>query len=47
MNNEHKKLIVKDNNLNIKEQGSILIPGKYFIEIIRKLDGLKVSLSLV
>ena len=41
------KLIVKDNNLNIKEQGSILIPGKYFIEIIRKLDGLKVSLSLV
>lgn len=41
------KLIVKDNNLNIKEQGKILIPGKYFIEIIRKLDGLKVSLSLV
>jgi len=41
------KLIVKDNNLNIKEEGSILIPGKYFIEIIRKLDGLKVSLSLV
>lgn len=41
------KLIVKDSNLNIKEKGSILIPGKYFIEIIRKLDGLKVSLSLV
>ena len=41
------KLVVKDNNLNIKEQGSVLIPGKYFIEIIRKLDGLKVSLSLV
>lgn len=41
------RLIVKDNSLNIKEQGSVLIPGKYFIEIIRKLDGLKVSLSLV
>lgn len=41
------RLIVKDNSLNIKEQGSALIPGKYFIEIIRKLDGLKVSLSLI
>ncbi len=41
------RLVVKDNNLNIKETGSVLIPGKYFIEIIRKLDGLKVSLSLV
>lgn len=41
------KLIVKDPGLSIKEQGSVLIPGKYLIEIIRKLDGLKVNLSQV
>jgi DNA polymerase-3 subunit beta len=41
------KLTIKDPSLVIKEQGSVLIPGKYFVEIIRKLDGLKVSLSSV
>jgi DNA polymerase-3 subunit beta len=39
------KLNIKDPSLTIKEQGSALIPGKYFIEIIKKLDGLKVQLS--
>jgi len=41
------KLVVKDPSLNVKSEGSVLIPGKYFIEIIRKLDGLKVTLSQV
>jgi DNA polymerase-3 subunit beta len=41
------RLSVKDQSLEVKTVGSVLIPGKYFIEIIRKLDGLKVSLSLV
>ena len=41
------KLTVKDPSLNVKSQGAVLIPGKYFIEIIRKLDGLKVTLSQV
>jgi DNA polymerase-3 subunit beta len=41
------KLNVKDQSLNVKSEGSVLIPGKYFIEIIRKLDGLKVNLSQV
>jgi DNA polymerase-3 subunit beta len=41
------KLTVKDPSLVIQSQGSVLIPGKYFIEIIRKLDGLKVVLSQV
>lgn len=41
------KLMVKDPSLNVKSEGSVLIPGKYFIEIIRKLDGLKVTLSQV
>ncbi|AIO18277.1 DNA polymerase III subunit beta [Candidatus Izimaplasma bacterium HR1] len=40
------KLTVKDPSLSIQSTGSVLIPGKYFIEIIRKLDGLKVSLSM-
>ena len=40
------KLTVKDPSLSIQSKGSILIPGKYFIEIVRKLDGLKVSLSM-
>ena len=38
------KQTVKDPSLSIQSKGSVLIPGKYFIEIIRKLDGLKVSL---
>jgi len=41
------KLTVKDPSLDVKTEGSCLIPGKYFIEIIRKLDGLKVNLSLI
>ena len=41
------KLVVKDSSLVIKKQGSVLIPGKYFIEIIRKLDGLKVVISSI
>ncbi len=41
------KLVIKDPSLVIKEQGSALIPGKYFIEIIRKLDGLKILISSI
>lgn len=40
------KLIVKDPSLTVGSEGSVLIPGKYFVEIIRKLDGLKVQLSM-
>ncbi len=39
------KILLEDGSLDIEEQGSVLIPGKYFIEIIRKLDGQTVSLS--
>ncbi len=39
------KVSVEDNSLDIEETGSVLIPGKYFIEIVRKLDGQVVSLS--
>ena len=41
------KQTIKDASLEVKSEGSVLIPGKYFIEIIRKLDGLKVNLSQV
>ncbi len=41
------KQTVKDPSLEVKSEGSVLIPGKYFIEIVRKLDGLKVNLSQV
>lgn len=36
---------IEDSGLNVEETGSALIPGKYFIEIIRKLDGQTVSFS--
>jgi len=40
------QLQVKDSSLSVESEGAVLIPGKYFIEIIRKLDGLKVQLSM-
>jgi len=38
---------LEDPSLNVESTGSVLIPGKYFIEIIRKLDGQTVALSQV
>ncbi|MFW5894959.1 MAG: DNA polymerase III subunit beta [Bacillota bacterium] len=38
-------IAIEDAGLNVDETGSALIPGKYFIEIIRKLDGQTVSFS--
>ncbi|MFP4077536.1 MAG: DNA polymerase III subunit beta [Candidatus Izemoplasmataceae bacterium] len=39
------KIAIEDAGLNVEEKGSALIPGKYFIEIIRKLDGQTVSFT--
>jgi len=41
------KITLEDPSLNVESTGSVLIPGKYFIEIIRKLDGQTVALSQV
>ncbi len=41
------KVLLEDGSLDVEEKGSVLIPGKYFIEIVRKLDGQVVSLSHV
>ncbi|MFW6298965.1 MAG: DNA polymerase III subunit beta [Bacillota bacterium] len=38
-------IAIEDAGLNVEETGSALIPGKYFIEIIRKLDGQTVSFT--
>ncbi len=36
---------VEDGGLDVEEKGSALIPGKYFIEIVRKLDGQTITFS--
>jgi len=41
------KVLLEDSSLEIEETGSVLVPGKYFIEIVRKLDGQVVKLSHV
>lgn len=41
------KLSIKDESLDIEEQGEVLIPGKFFVDIIRKLSGEKTKLSMI
>lgn len=41
------KLSLKDESLHVESVGEVLIPGKYFVELIRKLDGDVISLSAV
>ena len=36
---------ITDPSLQVESEGTILIPGRYFVEIIRKLDGQNVLLS--
>lgn len=36
---------ITDPSLKVESEGTILIPGRYFVEIIRKLDGQNVLLS--
>ncbi len=39
------KVLMEGDGLDIEKEGSVLVPGKYFIEIVRKLDGQMVSLT--
>ena len=39
------QVLLDDPSLTVENTGSVLIPGKYFIEIIRKLDGQTVVFS--
>lgn len=36
---------ITDASLQVEKEGTVLIPGRYFVEIIRKLDGQNVLLS--
>lgn len=39
------KISIKDESLKVEQPGQVLIPGKYFVEIIRKLNGEAVRFS--
>lgn len=39
--------MINDKSLEIKEKGKTVIPGKFFIEIIRKVTSKKINLNLV
>lgn len=41
------KISIKDESLNIEDEGEILIPGKIFVEFVRKLDKGVVSFTVV
>ncbi len=41
------KITIKDESLNIESTGEILIPGKFFVEILRKLEGDVVEFSVI
>jgi DNA polymerase-3 subunit beta len=40
------QVVLKHDSLNVSETGEALVPGKYFIELVKKLSGLKVEISL-
>ena len=39
--------LINDKSLEIKEKGKTVVPGKFFIEIIRKVNSKKITLTLV
>ena len=39
--------VISDKSLKIEEKGKAVVPGKFFIDIIRKVDSQKISLSLI
>ncbi|MDD4184281.1 MAG: DNA polymerase III subunit beta [Candidatus Izemoplasmatales bacterium] len=41
------KISIKDESLKIESGGEVLIPGKFFVEILRKLEGDSVELSVI
>ncbi|MFA5007068.1 MAG: DNA polymerase III subunit beta [Candidatus Izemoplasmatales bacterium] len=41
------KLSVKHESLSVESTGEVLVPGRYFVEIIRKLDGDRIAVSVI
>ncbi len=39
--------VISDKSLIIKEKGKAVVPGKFFIDIIRKVDSKKITFSLI
>lgn len=41
------EIVISDKSLNIEEKGKAVVPGKFFIDIIRKVDSKKITFSLI
>jgi len=41
------EVLISDDELSIKEPGKTVVPGKFFIEIIRKINSKKINLYLI
>ncbi len=41
------EVMISDKSLNVTEKGKTIIPGKFFIDIIRKVNSKTISLSLI
>lgn len=41
------QLMISDQSLNVSETGGTVVPGKFFIDIIRKCDSPEISISLL
>ena len=41
------QVVINDSSLEIKETGKIIVPGNYFIQIIRKINSRRVDISLI
>ena len=41
------QVIINDASLEVRETGKIIVPGNYFIQIIRKINSRKINISLI
>ena len=41
------QVVINDPSLEIKETGKVIVPGNYFIQIIRKINSRRVEISLI
>ena len=41
------QVVINDSSLEVKETGKVVVPGNYFIQIIRKINSRKINISLI
>ena len=41
------QVVINDPSLEVKETGKVVVPGNYFIQIIRKINSRKINISLI